>query len=54
MNSAALYISRIVRSLPCAQPSRHPVMAVGALHLPGDQGVIQLLRKQGFTVTAVN
>jgi len=29
-------------------------MAVGALHLPGDQGVIQLLRKQGFTVTAVN
>jgi len=29
-------------------------MAVGALHLPGDQGVIELLRKQGFTVTAVN
>jgi uncharacterized protein YbaP (TraB family) len=29
-------------------------MAVGALHLPGDQGVIQLLRKQGFAVTAVN
>lgn len=30
------------------------MMAVGALHLPGDQGVIQLLRKQGFTVTSVN
>lgn len=29
-------------------------MAVGALHLPGEQGVIELLRKQGFTVTAVN
>jgi len=29
-------------------------MAVGALHLPGDKGVIELLRQQGFTVTAVN
>jgi len=29
-------------------------MAVGALHLPGEGGVIELLRKQGFTVTAVN
>lgn len=29
-------------------------MAVGALHLPGREGVIELLRKQGFTVTAVN
>jgi uncharacterized protein YbaP (TraB family) len=29
-------------------------MAVGALHLPGEQGVIELLRKQGFTLTAVN
>ncbi|MBB3542686.1 MULTISPECIES: TraB/GumN family protein [unclassified Rhizobium] len=29
-------------------------MAVGALHLPGDGGVIELLRNQGFTVTAVN
>ncbi|TCR89970.1 TraB/GumN family protein [Rhizobium sp. BK376] len=28
-------------------------MAVGALHLPGDQGLVELLRKQGFTVTAV-
>ncbi|NTF43565.1 TraB/GumN family protein [Rhizobium rhizogenes] len=30
------------------------MMAVGALHLPGDQGVVQLLRKQGYTLTAVN
>jgi uncharacterized protein YbaP (TraB family) len=29
-------------------------MAVGALHLPGEGGVIELLRKQGFTITAVN
>ncbi len=29
-------------------------MAVGALHLPGVGGVIELLRKQGYTVTAVN
>lgn len=30
------------------------MMAVGALHLPGDQGVVELLRKQGFTLTPVN
>ncbi|MBB3563792.1 hypothetical protein FHX06_005141 [Rhizobium sp. BK512] len=29
-------------------------MAVGALHLPGKEGVIELLRQQGFTVTAFN
>jgi uncharacterized protein YbaP (TraB family) len=29
-------------------------IAVGALHLVGDQGLVALLRKQGFTVTAVN
>lgn len=29
-------------------------MAVGALHLPGKQGLIELLRQEGFTVTAVN
>jgi uncharacterized protein len=28
-------------------------MAVGALHLPGDQGLVALLRAQGFTVTAI-
>lgn len=29
-------------------------MAVGALHLPGKEGVIELLRAKGFRVTAVN
>jgi uncharacterized protein YbaP (TraB family) len=29
-------------------------MAVGALHLPGTEGVIELLRKDGFTITAIN
>lgn len=28
-------------------------MAVGALHLPGDEGVVELLRQQGYTVTRV-
>lgn len=28
-------------------------MAVGALHLPGTEGVIELLRKDGFTVTSM-
>jgi len=29
-------------------------IAVGALHLPGKDGLVQLLKDQGFTVTAVN
>ncbi len=29
-------------------------MAVGALHLPGNDGLIELLRKDGFTISAVN
>ena len=28
-------------------------VAAGALHMPGDQGVLQLLENEGFTVTAV-
>lgn len=29
-------------------------IAVGALHLPGDEGLVELLRKAGYTLTAVN
>lgn len=29
-------------------------MAVGALHLSGDEGLVELFRKAGYTVTAVN
>jgi len=29
-------------------------MAVGALHLPGNEGVIELLRKDGFTITSMS
>ena len=29
------------------------LIAVGAAHLPGDQGVISLLRKQGYTVSPI-
>ncbi|SFB25000.1 hypothetical protein SAMN03159496_02524 [Rhizobium sp. NFR07] len=29
-------------------------MAVGALHLPGEEGLVELLRKQGFSVTRAN
>ncbi len=29
-------------------------MAVGALHLPGNEGVIELLREDGFTITAID
>ena len=28
-------------------------VAVGALHLPGEQGLVQLLRDAGYTVTAI-
>lgn len=34
-------------------PKKSLLIAVGAGHLPGDQGVIKLLRKAGYTVTPV-
>lgn len=33
--------------------SGNTFFAVGALHLPGEQGILQQLRKQGYRVTAV-
>jgi uncharacterized protein YbaP (TraB family) len=32
-------------------PQKSLLVAVGAGHLPGDKGVINLLRKAGYTVT---
>jgi uncharacterized protein YbaP (TraB family) len=29
-------------------------LAVGALHLPGDKGLVELLRQSGYKVTPVN
>lgn len=34
-------------------PGKSLLVAVGAAHLPGDNGVIDLLRKQGYTLTPV-
>lgn len=34
-------------------PQKSLLIAVGAAHLPGDNGVINLLRKEGYTVTPV-
>jgi len=34
-------------------PRKSMVIAVGAGHLPGENGVINLLRKEGFKVTPV-
>jgi uncharacterized protein YbaP (TraB family) len=35
-------------------PGKSLLVAVGAAHLPGKQGVIELLRKEGYTVEPVN
>ncbi len=40
------------RALPYLQ-SGNVMIAVGALHLPGDDGLIELIRQQGFTVSVV-
>lgn len=42
----AVKINDIIQSTPC-------LFAVGAAHLPGDLGVINLLKKQGYTLTPV-
>jgi hypothetical protein len=34
-------------------PGKSMLIAVGAAHLPGKQGVIELLRKEGYTVDPV-
>lgn len=42
-----------VRKLKQLLPKKSLLIAVGAGHLPGERGVISLLRKEGFTVTPV-
>lgn len=41
------------RALPLLAEG-HVFMAVGALHLPGREGLVELLRQQGYRLTAVN
>jgi uncharacterized protein YbaP (TraB family) len=41
------------RILDTLLPDKSLLIAVGAAHLPGEQGVIELLRKEGYTVEAV-
>ncbi|MBR0554178.1 TraB/GumN family protein [Ciceribacter sp. L1K23] len=41
------------RSMPILKEG-NAFIAVGALHLPGEEGLVELLRKQGFTVSLVN
>jgi uncharacterized protein len=42
-----------VKKLKTLLPQKSLVVAVGAGHLPGEKGVINLLRKEGYTVTPV-
>lgn len=42
---------RWVQQVPTIMREGSVLFAVGAGHLPGDQGVINLLRKKGYTVT---
>jgi uncharacterized protein YbaP (TraB family) len=42
-----------VRKLKDIMPGQSLIIAVGAGHLPGERGVINLLRKEGYTVTPV-
>lgn len=53
--NARLIVDRNVRMAERMQSgltSGNTFFAVGALHLPGDQGILQQLRKQGYRVTA--
>lgn len=58
----AAFETRIVRdrNLVMAEGSKphlekgNAFIAVGALHLPGEEGLIELIRKQGYTVTRID
>jgi uncharacterized protein YbaP (TraB family) len=42
-----------VNKLKTLMPEKSLLVAVGAGHLPGEKGLISLLRKEGYTVTPV-
>lgn len=42
-----------VAKMPCIMSSKATFFAVGAAHLPGDKGVLQLLRNAGYTVEGI-
>lgn len=42
-----------VEKLPAIMAAAPTFVAVGALHLPGEQGLLNLLKKQGYTVEPV-
>jgi len=44
---------RWAEKLTHIMPERASLVCVGAGHLPGDQGLLQLLRNAGYTVTPV-
>jgi hypothetical protein len=58
----AAFETRIVRdrNLVMAEGSKQHLekgnafIAVGALHLPGEEGLVELIRKQGYTVTRID
>jgi uncharacterized protein YbaP (TraB family) len=43
-----------MQRLPQALGAQPTLVAVGAMHLPGENGVLNLLQQQGFTVSAVS
>lgn len=43
-----------MKQLPGLMEEGSQFVAVGALHLPGDKGLINLLKKQGYTLTPVH
>ena len=42
-----------MKKLKSILPERPVTIAVGAGHLPGDNGLLDLLRKEGYTVKPV-
>ncbi|MDH5408923.1 MAG: TraB/GumN family protein [Gammaproteobacteria bacterium] len=44
---------RMVRRMQVRLKDGNSFIAVGALHLPGDEGILRLLQKQGYRVTAI-